>query len=92
MPIIIPKDPSAVLDYKYNWTDWLESGETISTHTIITPSGITLNSSSITDTGKSVTIWLSGGTAHRKYNVVCRITTSASRTDDRTMVIAVQER
>lgn len=86
------KDPSAVLDYKFDWSDWLASGETISTKTVTPENGITVDSSSITDTNASVTVWLSGGTAGNVYDVACRITTSASRTDDRTIKITCRER
>ena len=95
------KDPDAVLDYKFDWaastngngsTDWLASGETISSHTITVDTGITKDSSSLTDTNTSVTVWLSGGTAGTDYNVACKIVTSASRTDERTIRIRCQSR
>jgi hypothetical protein len=95
------KDPDAVLDYKFDWkastngtgsSDWLASGETISSHTITEDTGITVDSSSLTDTNTSVTVWLSGGTAGTDYDVACKITTSASRTDERTITIKCQER
>jgi len=100
---VAPKDPDAVVDYLFdfapltngrdlNGSDWLASGETISTHTIEATTGITVDSSSITDTNTSVTVWLSGGTAGTTYTVTCRITTSASRTEDRSMSILCAEK
>ena len=86
------KDPNAVLDYKFDWTSWLASGETISSQTTTPSSGLTVDSSSITDTGKSVTVWLSGGTLGNTYTVVNRVTTSSSRVDDRTMRIKVVDK
>jgi hypothetical protein len=95
------KDPSAVLDYKFDWaaetngsgsSDWLAAGETISDHTITAATGITVDSSAATDANTSVTVWLSGGTAGTDYTVACLIETSASRTDERTMVIHVRDR
>ena len=98
------KDPDAVLDYKFDWaadtngsadldaTDWLADGETISSHTIIAEAGITVDSSSLTDTNTSVTVWLSGGTAGEHYLVTCRIVTSDSHTDDRTIKFSVKQR
>ena len=95
------KDPDAVLDYKFDWrastngtgdSDWLAAGETISSHTIDADTGITVDSSSQTDTNTSVTVWLSGGTAGTTYAVRCEIVTSGSRTDERTMRILVEER
>ena len=84
------KDPSAVLDYVFDWTEWLATGETITDHTITADTGITVDSSTESD-GK-VTVWLSGGTAGINYKVACLITTSAGRTDERTLWIKVKER
>ena len=95
------KDPDAVLDYKFDWkaetnstgnSDWLISGETISSHTITADTGITVDSSSETDTDTSVTVWLSGGTDKVDYSVACEIVTSDGRTDERTATIKVRER
>ena len=92
------KDPSAVLDYVFDWTEWLATGETIAVDsetgekliTITADTGITVDSSTESD-GK-VTVWLSGGTAGINYKVACLITTSAGRTDERTIWIKVVER
>ena len=84
------KDPSAVLDYVFDWSGWLATGETITDHTITPDTGITVNSST-EDAGK-VTVWLSGGTAGINYKVACKITTTAGRTDERTIWIKVTNR
>ena len=84
------KDPSAVLDYVFDWSNWLASGETITDHTITADTGITVDSST-EDDGK-VTVWLSGGTAGESYKVACLVTTSAGRTDERTIWIKVTNR
>ena len=84
------KDPSAVLDYVFDWTEWLATGETITDHTITADTGITVDSSTESD-GK-VTVWLSGGTAGINYKVACLITTTAGRTDERTIWIKVTNR
>ena len=84
------KDPSAVLDYAYDWTGWLAAGETITDHTITADTGITVDSSTESD-GK-VTVWLSGGTAGINYKVACLVETSAGRTDERTLWIRVVDR
>ena len=65
MPNTFSKDPDAVLDYKFDWaastngsgaSDWLADGETISSHTITATTGLTVDSSSLTDTNTSVTV------------------------------------
>ena len=100
------KDPEAVLDFKFDWapltngsgnSDWLQAGETISAKTIvISPSvaatGLTADSSTITDTSTSVTVWLSKGTDYTDYQVACKIVTNGARTDERTMTICVRNR
>lgn len=89
MPSYI-KDPNAVLDYGFDWSSWLATGETISTSTWVVPTGITKDSDSKTTT--TTTIWLSGGTDGENYDVVNRIVTSAGRTDDRAITIKVRNR
>lgn len=86
------KDPNAVLDYGFDWSDWLQSGETIVTSTWINPDGITINSSS--SLSESTVAWISGGTAGKTYRLTNRVVTSNSpaRTEDRTLTIEVQER
>lgn len=84
------KDPSAVLDWKFNWTNWLAASEEISSATVTVESGITKDSQSNTTT--TVTAWLSGGTLGETYEVTCRITTNQGRTDERTIGIRVTDR
>ena len=84
------KDPDAVLDFHFDWSGWLASGETISSYVITTQTGITKDSDS--DSSGIVTVWLSGGTAGSNYSLACKITTSDSRTDERTMTIEVRNR
>ena len=94
MAQIYTKDPDAVLDYAFDWNDssdpWLASGETISSHTITADTGITVDSDS--ESSGVVTVWLSGGTAGQDYDVACKIVTSASRTDERTITIKCRNR
>lgn len=84
------KDPSAILDWAFDWTGWLAAAETITDHTITADTGITVDSSTESD-GK-VTVWLSGGTAGENYKVACLVETSAGRTDERTIWIKVVNR
>ncbi len=101
MASVFVKDPSAVLDYKFDWaaltngsgdSDWLASAETISSKTVTATSGITVDSSSLSDSNTSVTVWLSGGTDGENYTVACEIVTSAARTDERSITIRVRQR
>lgn len=84
------KDPQSVLDYGIDWSDWLASGETISTSTWTVPTGITEDSDSKGDT--STIIWLSGGTAGATYKIANKIVTSDSRTVERSIDIIMEQR
>ena len=88
------KDPDAVLDYMFDWRDasapWLATSETIVDHIITADTGLVVDSSS--ENNGKVTVWLSGGTAGINYKVACLITTSAGRTDERTIWIKVTNR
>lgn len=97
------KSGVGVLDFKFDFapltngregadSDWLGSGETISTHTVTVDTGITKDSDSITDSNTSVTVWLSGGTVGQKYRVNCKIVTSDGREEERSMMIKVVKR
>jgi hypothetical protein len=91
MPIKnFPKDPDAILDFEFDWADWLQSGETIASYTITVESGI-VNESDAESSGM-VTVWLSGGTDGMNYIIACEIVSSDSRTDERSMRILVADR
>lgn len=84
------KDPDANLDYVFDWSDWLETGETISSYVTTVPAGLTKGTES--ELSGKVAVWLSGGTANSVYQVACKITTSLGRIDERTIEIDVQHR
>lgn len=83
------KDPNAVLDYQIDYSRWLPAGDTITASSWLAESGLTVDTSSFTDT--STTVWLSGGTAGSTYDVRNHITTDDGRQDDRTLTIVVKE-
>lgn len=86
------KDPNATLDYGFDWSQWLDIGETISDYVIVTsPCGIVNLYSTSTISG-SVVAWLTSGCAGTRYSIACKMTTSASRVDERTIKIDVKER
>lgn len=89
MAEIKTKDPQARLDYGWDWSAWLDTGETITAHTL-TATGVIVESSSVI--GEKVVAWLTGGTAGTEARALCQITTSAGRIDERTMTIVVRNR
>lgn len=84
------KDPAATLDYSLDWRDWLAAGETVSSHVVTAPAGITL----VSDSAASgiVSFRLSGGTAGRHYDITVEITTSIGQVDQRTIRVPVSDR
>lgn len=87
------KDPDGVLDYAWDWSDWLAQGETITAHTVtIVGLDSALHIESDTQVGGVITVWLSGGTDYIGYAVTCHVATSAGRQDDRTLYIACRDR
>ena len=83
------KDPQSILDYTVDWATWLVS-DTISTSTWTVPTGLTKVIDSKTTT--TATVWLSGGTVGQIHEVTNEIVTAGGRTDDRTIIIAVQQK
>lgn len=84
------KDPQAVLEWIWDWSDWLDSGESITVSVMTVSAGLVLDSS--TNSTTTATAWLSGGTAGQPYSVANRITTSVGRIDERTITIRVSNR
>lgn len=82
------KDPDAVLDWVWDWSEWLAPGETISVSTMTVSAGLGLDSQS--NTLATATAWLSGGEPGTPYLVSNRITTSAGRTDELSITIRVK--
>ncbi len=95
------KDPNEILDYKFDLANkanggtldnYLAVGETILSFTTIIETGLTEDSSGITDSNTSITIWLSGGVALEDYVVEANIVTSAGRTVSRSIIIECRDR
>lgn len=83
------KDPSSVLDYEWDWTDWLDT-DTISTVSFVTTGGLVVDMHTVSE-GK-VTAWISGGVAKTQGTVTCSIITAEGRHEPRTAVFDVKER
>ena len=99
---LFKKVPSDVSDFKFDFngvgnssedaeSNWLASGETIVSFTVSAEAGITVDSSSKTDSDTSITVWLSGGTVGTTYDIVCTITTdnATPRTWEETIQVEV---
>jgi len=84
------KAPNDILDFEWDWSIWLPTGDTISSVTWTVMSGLTLESSpAASHTTNTATVWLGGGTAGNTYTVTCQITTAAGRVGQNTQNVNV---
>jgi len=72
----IRKDPESVMDYFVDYSTFLESGDSISTHTITADTGLTVDSSEILNGDKKIKMILSGGTENTTYDVKADVDTA----------------
>ena len=86
------KAPTAIAIYEIDWSEWLQTSETILTSTWTAQSGITVVDSSILSGSERVTVLLSGGTLNASYELVNTITTSSGQTEPRTIIIDMVEK
>lgn len=84
------KDPDAVLNYRWDWAEFLGDSDTITASEMITETGIVVDSDDNDTT--SATVVLSGGTVGETYEVTNRITTAAGLVNDHTIRIRIEQR
>jgi len=92
------KDPQALLDWGWDWSNWLKSGETVNSSSL----SVTVSSSLTVATSPAPTVsqasagvvvaWISGGISGTDETATCTMMTSAGRRDVRTIVIDVDNR
>lgn len=93
----IDKDPGARLIYSMDWSEWLPTGDTLSTATYVI-STITGDAAPIVKHQEGVEggtvsfVELSGGTAKEIYTVTATITTTDGNTDKRRFRLKVNDR
>ena len=83
-----PKDPDAVVDFKWDWSRWLKTDVIADATVTADQPGLQLNS--VTHDDKTVTIWTAGGTKDRNYLLTCEIVTAGGRTENSTITIRVR--
>lgn len=92
MPNRYVKDPSARLDYTWDWADWLaDAADTISSATVAVPDGLTADGAP-TVGDATVTQRVSGGAVNDTYRMVCQITTVGGLVDERSIFLTVNDR
>ncbi|QCX81031.1 hypothetical protein C9F11_37240 [Streptomyces sp. YIM 121038] len=92
MPDRFVKDPSALLDYTWDWSGWLDAvADTISTATVAVPAGLTAVGAPVVDEA-AVTQRISGGSLGGAYTVVCQIITAGGLIDERSIYLTIANR
>lgn len=91
----IDKDKDAILDYSFDWSEWLQVRgvlDTIDTYAFELSGSSTATVVTQTETAGLVTAYISGGAVGETLKLRCRITTNQGRTDDRTAYLTIIER
>lgn len=89
------KDPQAVLDYAIDWgAEYLGDDDALADSSwSVEPAeagGVSVVSSSFGD--RVATVQAAGGTAGKLYRLANRVVTQSGRTDDRSIVLRVEQR
>jgi len=86
------KSDVAVLDYSFDWSEWLDDGEIIVDSQWEVPEALSIEAKTYTDTISA--IWLSGGEYGGIYVVTNTITTDSSpaRVDARSIKLRITVR
>ena len=83
---VYKKNPTSVLDYTINWSEWLDGNDYITSSSWTGNSiNITLNNDSFTTT--TTTVWVSGGVTGEVYILENIITTALGRTEKQYLII-----
>lgn len=88
----IDRDPNAVLDYKVDLTEWLDAqSDSLVTAVEVAAKTVGVTVDSVTIVGKTIVMWISGGTVGEPASATTRFTTAGGRTDDRTLFFKIKE-
>lgn len=96
--LAVTKDTEAQLIYTLDWTNWLETGDTVSTvaWTVAArrndPTPLVNNSSGVDGTNKKTYIEISGGQADKVYIVTAKVTTANGLIDRRNFRVECVDR
>jgi hypothetical protein len=85
----IDKDVEAVMIYTFDWSNWLDEGDTISTVEYSAaarrndPTPLTISDSGITDSSTDTYVTLGGGQVGKIYIITAKVVTDNGLTDRR---------
>lgn len=76
--------------YKFDYGDFLESDEEISSQSITGEEGVMVSNAAITDDGRAVICKVTAGGTVKDCSVVCEVTTSTGQVDIAEMIFQVR--
>ncbi len=84
------KDPEADKIYTFDWSDWLQPGESIASFTITVTPGITFDND--TNNTPLIPVRILGGVDGQSENIECEIVTNSTppQTEHRTFSIDIK--
>lgn len=82
----------STLDYGFNWSEWLQSGETITVSVWAPATDLIFTNAAVTGTGTITSVFVAGGEAGKTYKLYNTVTTSAGRIDSRTLTLSCKKR
>lgn len=85
---VAPVDPDAIVDYQFDWTEWL-AGDTLDTSVWVVTNA---SEASSVITGPLTTVFIQLAKAGKICEMRNRITTTGGRTEDRTMRAEVRHK
>ena len=88
--ITVTKDPDANLPFRWDWSDWVPTNDSIASAVVTSDSGITDDGGTVN--GDYVDVVVSGGTAGTSYSIAVKVTTSEGYIDERTVIFRVRNR
>lgn len=83
------QSPNERTDYTVDWSQRLQSGETISDYTVTVDGGITKVSDA--SDNSHVVVWLTGGQLGTDYQVTVQVTTSQDRVYESGLIVHVSD-
>lgn len=96
--LYITKDPQAQLTYTFDWSEWLDTGDTIALVEYSAaarrndPDPITIVSEGIADNSTDTYVELSGGQLDKTYIITAKVTTGNGLIDRRNFRVKIQNR
>jgi len=85
------KDPQETIDYAFDWSDFLATGETISASSW-TSSSTSLALGTVAATTDTTAAFVSGGVNGDVYRLTNKITTNQTRIAERSVIVRVEDR